>query len=210
MNLQGSGELLPSVGGCTSNLSAFRYARVGIRYYHITAGHCRSARGGRWYQGGRLIGRTVNNYAYNGSAMDLKLISASRWRTSNYVYGSPTYFREFTQVQQILENRYTWVCKSGIATGVTCGLLVHRDFTFRQRGGPTFRHQRLATYISARGDSGSAVYRRLPNRKAMAVGIHSGHVYIGDTRYAVYTHLMVAQRLAHMRVCLRGRVNCGR
>jgi YD repeat-containing protein len=211
----------PEAPGCTSNVSAFRRMNTGaIRYFHVTAGHCGEGYnvGQAWHQGGRKVGETVEDYFVTGYRVDGELIRATRQRTSTRIIAEG-FLRQLVRIQGMgppHERSGTVICKSGITTGVTCGIILRTRHTALIQGGVRLYRQRLATYGSRGGDSGSIVYRRLPKRKAVAVGIHSGAKKVTQNpqnpprKLARYSHLRWAQNDMQIRVCIKGRVRCGR
>jgi hypothetical protein len=199
----------------------FRRMNTGaIRYFHVTAGHCGEGYnvGQAWHQGGRKVGETVEDYFVTGYRVDGELIRATRQRTSTRIIAEG-FLRQLVRIQGMgppHERSGTVICKSGITTGVTCGIILRTRHTALIQGGVRLYRQRLATYGSRGGDSGSIVYRRLPKRKAVAVGIHSGAKKVTQNpqnpprKLARYSHLRWAQNDMQIRVCIKGRVRCGR
>ena len=204
-----------TTGGCTAGYSATRKSLAGRTYFHLTAGHCQ---GSTWTQGGRRIGRTYQVEWKNHGYVDVQAIKASRYRTSNGIFGRQ-FRRTVTGVERTKGQEHVGqlVCKSGRVTDVTCGKLISVRAVYNaviNPGTKTIRRMRLASYHSLEGDSGAPVYRRLRYRTALASGMHKGRIgfdFGGLFRsYPLYSSASMTQRAMNLTICRRGYAQCGR
>jgi YD repeat-containing protein len=208
----GASNTCPPFECCTSGFSAFRSVSGHRRYFMTTAGHCPN---GRWYQGGKAVGSSKENYFGNGSTVDAQLVNMTRRRRSMRIFGTPTFSRVITRVESIARDEHNGelVCKSGpmdgitnpqtgASAGVSCGTLLQRDAKIRPQGTNTWLiAQRKANVFAIPGDSGAPVFRRVRGAKALASGLVSaatGSVimyYSSASRLQTSMHIFICTRV---------------
>lgn len=180
-NKLGGGIVLTDLnsGPCTAN----SVAKKGTNWFLITAGHCLDADGTPVFQDGLSTG--VDHAVLTGRNLDVGVV---RLFSINAItrYAS-NYFYEYAENDRDYDNRFTGtsitsqgdgVCKSGIATDVTCGQVVDSYYINTCNLGPNCtvptKIVTVANYSSAGGDSGSPVYESFANGSRALTGVHSG------------------------------------
>lgn len=104
-----------------------------------------------------------------------------------------TSYEQDMSIQNTIPAERSTIYKSGSSTGVTHGVVysLYYNNDTDYLNGP-FVKRILATYTSARGDSGGIVYA-VANGKARVVGIHQGSTEINGNIYAVVVTAYVLQ-----------------
>jgi hypothetical protein len=186
------------------------------KYGLATAGHCAGKRLPQWFQGGRRIGQTRSSTYKNGASyatekieIDSQLISSTRRLIGKRIW-LPAYTRKLVQVENEFRDEHEGniVCMTGRVTGVSCGDLKTTNASKTTEDGVKLVAQRFAEYESAPGDSGAAIYRRLGDREAIAVGVHQGRWRRREDLFnerRVYGHVNNLEQAYNSDVCVVGR-----
>lgn len=144
--------------GCTAGWVA--RAAGGSQKYIVTAGHCiqDSGIGVTWSHVG-AIGQSDSEIFYNGANQDAGDIKLSADPTTdNLVYASSasdqrSITKTFSDSQMPVG---TYICRSGTASGWTCGYVSQINQTVTVSGfNYTIHHQWGANFTSGQGDSGA-------------------------------------------------------
>ncbi|EST52149.1 hypothetical protein T458_23940 [Brevibacillus panacihumi W25] len=167
-------------GYCTSAFSA----RIGTKFYVLTAGHCAESDTDRFSQGGDRFGRVADyNNGGNVDAAIIKLDDGSDDATY-YLFGNGrSKLHAIDEVQRTKDETVgDAVCISGARTQtVKCGTLETKNWSgyAKTPSGDRvyYSGMRQATYASANGDSGSPIFLG-----GTAIGIHS-------TAGGIYSHI---------------------
>lgn len=155
----------------------------------LTAGHCADlVPAGHNYQhpNDTAHGPMLRETWKQGTSADAGFVDVPDWRVTNRVYSSYLTWYEM-KYQQTKSEEYIGmpVCMSGRMRGetVSCGELYMIDASPVLSGVQTY-NQRTATYTSASGDSGGAVFKSMK-----AFGIQSGRLGDCCNYRAVYSHI---------------------
>lgn len=154
--LRGGDQISNNIGDCTGAFSA----KLGVNYYFITAAHCFQM-GDTVTSNGTQIGtvtqRSLPATAHYQKKTDSEGISISASNASSYVttnqFGANKYNAVMNAGGEVVG---TFVCKTGISTGVTCGTITGTN-AYQIIGywvGPLTSTSVSATF----GDSGGPLY----------------------------------------------------
>jgi len=125
--------------------------------YLVTAGHCMAGSGlfARWAHHGIAIGRATLNAFRDGSAADAGAVAIEEADVSNELFRSSNVdVRSVTGWEaDSLQTIGSEVCRSGGASGWTCGRITAADVD-TTIAGRLIRHTWWTDFVSAAGDSG--------------------------------------------------------
>lgn len=190
--LKGGLTLTDNKYACTLGFSAIKDGKP----YVVTAGHCFNE-GDGVFQGGQYIGHTSFKHIGNSADAEAIYVTNSSWLSSG-LYDSPFSITRVEVAGNDVIGDFS--CKSGITTGLTCGVLQAKFYSgYMDYGGSTGKvwldNIRLNDMDSNHGDSGAPV---VSNTVETLKGIVLGGVDVvnGVPKYTAYSHIThVSNRL---------------
>ena len=152
-------------GGPANSTLGFGLSHDGDRQYAVTGHHIASSYTHYIF----VLGSTAESeFVVNG--IDVRAVYAPDSQVSDDVYVTSTFTRD------VIGSKYPSmglaVCKSGVATGVTCGAIVDDLLTYTTQGVSGLTGA-TANFSVAIGDSGAPVYQISGSSSAWAVGMVS-------------------------------------
>ena len=169
----------------TADCTSAGMAKKGSTYFLLTAGHCLNADNSYVYQDSAIVGIDHSIGSWNRTDVGLIKITddntLNERRASNHFYeyaeNLSDYDQSITGAGVAWQNEY--VCKSGNATGVTCGYIFRYDATYTPRNynytlsGSEIQSTSVNIDYSTGGDSGSITYDPSTN---VIYGVHSAGI----------------------------------
>jgi hypothetical protein len=164
-------------GGCTAN----SVAKKGTSWFLITAGHCLNADNSIVSQNSLAVG--TDHAQLDGRNLDIAVVRL--YSTTAITRSASNYFYEYAENDTDYDKRFTGVstasesdgvCKSGITTNVTCGVVTDSYYVDTCSSGcdVPVKIVTVASYSSESGDSGAPVYENYTDGRRTLAGIHSG------------------------------------
>jgi hypothetical protein len=174
-----AGSPVASISGTACTLAFWGYQRSG-KPVALTSGHCNSDAGSAvsefvgakpFSEAGRLASKAFGSYTTTafGDGYDVAVIEAAPGVAANSLIHRWSSRRDLAVTGQVEPVVGAPVCKSGAATGWTCGVITSatRNYTLQEAGSPSV-YAFSTSLCSASGDSGAPVVTG-----SLAVGILS-------------------------------------
>jgi hypothetical protein len=206
-NNLGGGLAIKNQGVTGENCSSGPVARLGTKYFLLTAGHCLFPTGSMAYQFNATVGQdyaTGNEIGYDVGLIHINsanTLNGGRLATNGILrsnFSASGYDDSFNRTADVYEGLK--VCKSGFVTNTTCGVVLEKyDILTDERGNVNYitSVKGTGTDYSQGGDSGGITF----SDNSVEVGSHAvlGTHVAGDDdatgTYGAFTRIVDTMRI---------------